>query len=347
MKLMENIDLDFSALTEPVTKQDMQTYQAYAKANPGAAANLGIFKSSFSLVALILGICFVLSSPILIMSAIDQVRANGAIGLISLLPFVVIFAVLGYFLLKHLYDRKKQAMYFKFAQRSGLEYFSGVQKPLPPGMIFDEGYDRQVEQGFVMPDGLQIANYQYTTGSGKNRSVHRWGYMMLELPRRLPHMVLDAKKNNIFGSRWSNLPDYFDKEQVLKLEGNFNNSYTLFAPQQYERDALTVFTPDVMAALIDANAEYDVELVDDKLILYSSKRFNLKDSANWQKLLTIADVIGQEVSHQSKTYADERVGSRQANIISEPGRRLQKKFNLVLFIIIFLMVAFMVVRSKL
>ena len=38
---------------------------------------------------------------------------------------------------------------------------------------------------------LDLGNYQYTTGSGKNRSTHKWGFLALHLDRRLPHIVLD------------------------------------------------------------------------------------------------------------------------------------------------------------
>ena len=39
------------------------------------------------------------------------------------------------------------------------------------------------------------------------------------------------------------------RTQVLSLEGDFDRYFTLYCPKEYERDALYVFTPDLMALL--------------------------------------------------------------------------------------------------
>ena len=99
------------------------------------------------------------------------------------------------------------------------------------------------------PRFVEFANYRYTTGSGKNKTTHTWGYVAVKLDVPLPHIVLDAKGNNgIFGS---NLPATFDKDQRLSLEGDFDEYFSLYCPQGYEPDALYLFTPDIMARFID------------------------------------------------------------------------------------------------
>src|SRR5690606_7535742 len=106
-----------------------------------------------------------------------------------------------------------------------------------------------------------FGNLRYVTGSGKSRSVHQWGFLAVGLDRRLPHMVLDSRANNrMLGL--SNLPAGFRRDQILSLEGDFDRYFTLYCPKEYERDALYVFTPDLMALLIDEAAPYDVEVVD-------------------------------------------------------------------------------------
>lgn len=72
---------------------------------------------------------------------------------------------------------------------------------------------------------LDMGNYRYTTGSGKNRTTHHWGYMVLALDRALPHMMLDSRANNrLFGA--TNLPTYFKKDQVLSLEGDGEDAHS-------------------------------------------------------------------------------------------------------------------------
>ena len=152
-------------------------------------------------------------------------------------------------------------------------------------------------------------------------------------------MVLDAKKNNMFG-KISNLTDTFDRSQTLALEGDFNEYFTLYAPKQYERDALYVFTPDVMAKLIDNGAQFDMEVIDDELYIYKSGRIGLTDEAQLRSILSIFDTIAAELKDQTDYYADERVGDRAQNIVAVPGARLKHGVNWVVVAIVVAMFVF-------
>ena len=151
--------------------------------------------------------------------------------------------------------------------------------------------------------------------------------MALQLDRALPHMVLDSTANNgIFGS---NLPATFNKDQVLHLEGDFDKHFTLYCPKEYERDALYVFTPDLMALLIDAvsiqaSSPFDVEIIDKWMFVYSSAAFDLRQPALHQRLLGIVDTVGAKTLSQTDRYRDERVGDFTANIVAPQGQRLKR-----------------------
>ncbi|MBH0025280.1 hypothetical protein [Salinibacterium sp. SWN248] len=193
-----------------------------------------------------------------------------------------------------------------------------------PGLIFDEGGNRSMRNRFRSVSGrtLDYGNYRYTTGSGKNKRTHDWGFLAFELDRALPHMVLDATGNNqLFGV--SNLPQSFAKNQILKLEGDFNSHFTLYCPREYERDALYIFTPDLMALLIDNAGAYDVEVVDKWLLVYSPKPFDLVDPAQHRRLLGIADTVGTKTVRQSRRYADEKIGDYSVNLVAPRGQRLR------------------------
>src|SRR5690606_27767455 len=169
---------------------------------------------------------------------------------------------------------------------------------------------------------------QYTTGSGKNRTTHRWGFLALELDRRLPHMVLDATANNgLFGG--TNLPARFDRSQVLSLEGDFDRYFTLYCPREYERDALYVFTPDLMAILIDEAAPYDVEIVDDWMFVYSRTPFDLAHRPTLERLFRIVETVGAKTLRQTVRYADERIGDFSADIVAPAGARLKRGVSIV------------------
>lgn len=226
-----------------------------------------------------------------------------------------------------------------FAEANNLSYLTDQRYDGRPGVIFNEGDDRRFSELLVTMDErpIEFGNYQYETGSGKNRQTHVVGFVHVKLPRRLPNMVLDAKSNNFFG-KFSNLPVGFSRDQVLQLEGDFNNYFTLYAPATYKQDALYVFTPDVMQALVEAAQHYDCEVVDDSFYLYTSTPLALDNKARLEEMFDIVAKIHPELTDQTDYYADERVGDRFLNVVAAPGARLKTRLS-TLHIVIFTIIA--------
>ncbi|MET0842318.1 MAG: hypothetical protein ABWY23_00610 [Mycetocola sp.] len=211
----------------------------------------------------------------------------------------------------------------EFASVRGCSYGAHLSSPAYPGMIFDIGTDRRSYDSVRATSGraLDVANYRYTVKRDKSSTVYRWGYLALKLDRRLPHMVLDATSNNLlFGS---SLPRRFGKSSALSLEGDFDRYFTLYCPPEYGRDALYVFTPDLMALLIDESSAFDVEIVDDWMFVYSTEPFDLLQPAVWQRLDRIVDTVGSKTLRQTERYADERADDPRLNIVAPQGRRIR------------------------
>lgn len=194
-----------------------------------------------------------------------------------------------------------------FAVRNGMLYSTTPRPPTLEGVVFRVGKSRAVYERLWRDtdNPIELGNYRYTTGSGKNKSTHHWSYLAIRLPRRLPHMLLDAKGNNsLFGS---NLPVSLDRDQRLSLEGDFDTHFTLYCPREYETDALYVFTPDLMALLIDEAAKLDVEIVDDWMLVYSHAKLDLSNPHQLSRLLRVVDTVGRKARSRSSRYADDRI----------------------------------------
>jgi hypothetical protein len=190
-------------------------------------------------------------------------------------------------------------------------------------MIFHLGDSRSAFNHLNSTTGryFDLGSFQYSTGSGKSRSTHYWGFLALHLDRKLPNMVLDSKQNNtLFGS---DLPISLRRDQILSLEGDFDQHFTLYCPKEYEQDALYVFTPDLMALLIDDAGSYDVEIVDDWMFIYSPHQFPPLSAPNYQRLFNIVHTVGTKTVSQTENYHDDRVGSPTANIVAPQGQRLR------------------------
>lgn len=213
----------------------------------------------------------------------------------------------------------------EFAASNNATYESGRPYDERPGMMFGSGHSKKFTDIVTFSNGLiaEIGVFKCTTGSGKSRQDHYYSYVRVKLPRRLPNMILDSKQNNSFGGRLSNLPQGFSVDQHLSLEGDFDSHYNLYVPEQYHRDALYVFTPDVMHALVDSARNYDCEVIDDSFYIFADSPTRPTKLTMIQEMTVIAQRVGREISEQADTYADERIGDRSQNAIAEHGAKIK------------------------
>lgn len=165
---------------------------------------------------------------------------------------------------------------------------------------------------------LQIAIASYSGGKNDPKGPRNgFRYMELALPRRLPHLMIDARGN---GSLRQMLPG----TQRLSLEGDFDRYFSVYVPSGYERDALELLTPDVMACLIDHGRRWDVEIVDDRLIVASRRFRRASDRAEYTAMLYFSELLGEELGHQADTYSDPRA-ARPRSQVAAAGTRLKRR----------------------
>jgi hypothetical protein len=332
---MELSHVDYSALTNPITSAQVRAFRAQVRAaqraDPKVASSSATATSIFAIVFIIaIGAIFVAVGS----AIIGQVAEDGAAGVGSVIPFFFImgFIALGIFIIvKHFGSGGEWATWMRltqFAQANGMQFRSRSAHPNYPGMIFTVGDSRSAYDHINSTTGryFDFGSYQYSTGSGKSRSTHHWGFLALKLDRQLPNMVLDSKENNtLFGS---DLPIALKRDQILSLEGDFDKHFTLYCPQEYEQDALYVFTPDLMALLIDDAGTYDVEIVDDWMFLYSPHALPPLSQATYAHLLNIVQTVGNKTVSQTANYHDDRVGSMSENIVAPQGQRLRHRTSI-------------------
>ncbi|MRG59583.1 hypothetical protein GE115_06820 [Agromyces sp. CFH 90414] len=161
------------------------------------------------------------------------------------------------------------------------------------------------------------------------------GYLAIELPRYLPNMILDAGRNDrLLRSSLARPPR---SNQRLSLEGDFDRHFRLYVPKGYERDALYVFTPDLMALLIDETGDLDVEVRDNLLIVMKPGGFAWTEASTWDRFERIRAVVGAKFHDRTDRYADERAtgasaggvagAAGSANTVAPAGRRLRRKLD--------------------
>lgn len=306
---------DARPLVEPVDRADVRAFTKALRARGGAASigvTIAIVGIGVGIVATFLAI-FIGIFVSIMAAVVTMGDASGSFTLIaSVLPmliFVAVIAVIAVAVVKLVRGGGARAYRLdRFARANGMRYEPAVSMPALPGMIFGTGSSRRATDLVRgdRPRFVEFANYSYTTGSGKNKTTHRWGYVAVKLDVPLPHIVLDARSNNsIFGS---NLPASFEKDQRLRLEGDFDEHFALYCPEGYGPDALYLFTPDIMARFIDNAAALDVEIVDDWLFLYGRRDFSTLDPAMWAWLFSVVAALLDKLAQWAR-WRDDRLAA--------------------------------------
>jgi hypothetical protein len=347
------VSVDYLPLIAPVTREEVTQFKRESRAtaqpwahSTSAATVLTVIIGAVAAIIFIGVFATSLPAALLLFS-----NGGGAAApfLIAPILFLAIAGFAAYRYVQHASGRWESLLRrTRFATRNQLRYSPGTRNPAYPGLIFSHGDARQSLDNYhseVRPH-FDLGNYRYTTGSGKEKTTHNWGYLALRLERRLPHMVLDARGNNgILGG--SSLPTSFRRDQRLSLEGDFDKYFTLYCPREYERDALYVFTPDLMALLIDESAAFDVEIVDDWMFVYSVQPFALDEAKTVHRLFGIIDTVGAKTLSQTDRYADERIGDPGVDLVAPRGQRLRKgtTFAGIGVVVVFAWVAFSFARS--
>lgn len=249
-------------------------------------------------------------------------------------------------------DTRRGIAFSRFAEREGLGYGRFGYSPPRAGVFFAEQLPGPREQlrsrprsgasgpaslfrtSYVLWQGdtpidppLQLGVASYSGGKDDPKGPRNaFRYLSLSLPRVLPHLMIDARGN---GSLRTLLPG----TQRLSLEGDFDRYFTAYVPAGYERDALELLTPDVMACLIDHGRAWDIEVIDDRLLLASTRIRARTDRTEVAALLHFARLVGDELGHQASTYSDPRAVRPRAQLAAA-GRRLRRRSGVWAVVII-------------
>lgn len=329
-------EIDYRGLIAAVSAGDVNAYRAAERLRNPAAEGRRITAIVITIVSAILGTVVLASFllPSLVVLGAGVVSGADPRELVLIVPPIIIAMTVIVLVVRFLRGSRSvwsdRVRMSRFASANGFVFETESAGPSYPGAIFGLGSSRLVTDHFRTTEDrfLDFGNYRYVTGSGKSRTTHQWGFLALSLDRALPHMVLDSRANNgLLGS--TNLPAVFSREQVLSLEGDFDRYFTLYCPAEYERDALYVFTPDLMALLVDEAAPFDVEIVDQWMFVYSVRPFPLADPTTYQRLLRIVSTVGAKTLTQTDRYVDERIGAFGPNVVAPQGQRLRRGFSWV------------------
>jgi hypothetical protein len=115
---------------------------------------------------------------------------------------------------------------------------------------------------------VRLFDLSFRVGSGKHERVHTSTVYEMTLPQQFPLMIIAAKEGI---ASWV---ERFSSQRVerVKLEGNFNNTFTTYAESGAQMEIRVILSPDDMALLIDEMSEHSFVFSENKVfVFYSGK----------------------------------------------------------------------------
>jgi len=177
-------------------------------------------------------------------------------------PSGYLFSITAYVLvvvgISYRVNKIKNSAWIAFAVSNGWSFDEDTPLAtiVPPSLQF--GYNQffspviQVQLSEIVFDLLGYSTY---TGSGRHQQDHSYTIGTVSLPRAFPHILLRSKKVTVMHER-----DFVNAEE-LRLEGDFEDYFSLQVEKGQEVAALEVLTPDIMQKLLDSNTAEDIEIV--------------------------------------------------------------------------------------
>jgi hypothetical protein len=321
--------INYSALTDPVDPAEVAAFEAETNAGParwlprrgstGAAPVLIVF-----------ALLFIVAPAFVLLDALVTGLAGSWGFLVAAAPLCITVIALSSYILVPSFASPRRSFGWeqhyrlsRFAWENGFTYSPESAKPTYKGALF-YNLPAIVYNHIVSNTGrfFDIGNVRYGSPGADNAvtEVSHRGFLAVHIGGALPHIILDAKAND---GRTGGIGMQFSDQPTLRLEGNFNEHFTLYCPPGYERDALYILTPDLMALLLDESLAFDVELVGDWMFVYAMKPFDFMDVATYQRLFRIVETVGERAARRSTWYRDDQYSSPEAAAAKPRGSRMK------------------------
>ncbi|MFJ4223861.1 hypothetical protein [Microbacterium sp. NPDC089695] len=194
-----------------------------------------------------------------------------------------------------------------FAWRNDWAYADLLTHTRRPGSAFARVVHGQERAVVVCADErmpFELGHHHSVSRGQQAATVQRpFAFIELPLPTAVPHIVLANRTRSI-------IPTLGLGRGAAKmdLEGEFASVFRLIVPEGYQQDALYIFTPDLMARVIDLGSRAEIELVSDRLYVYlpGSTRFDRADVM--RAAVTLAEEFHRRFAARTALYRDDAAG---------------------------------------
>jgi hypothetical protein len=180
---------------------------------------------------------------------------------------IVVFVVGSIFYLS-IYSKVKREFTEQFGASIGFAYTDTADMKSVSGKLFEAGHSQNISDvltGSYQNIPMRFFTYSFTVGEGKNSHTYSYTVFEATMTGTVPDILLSSVNHSTLVGGWGT------GQEKVELEGDFNKYFKLTVPKGYEQEAYEIFTPDVMANLIDKAKDVSFEFVGNKLYIYATE----------------------------------------------------------------------------
>lgn len=229
----------------------------------------------------ILAIGFILGVILMVLTvkhSVDYARS-------LVIPFIIIFVYI------YSFQNKIRTSFWKqIADINSWQYkhYGDFEQEL--GVMFRQGNNRHISHiidGNIDGRSFRIFNYDFAVGSGKSKKTYHYTVFSFKFNGSFPHIYLNNRHNRYSVSVGEKIP----------LPGEFEKSFSLSAPKEYEIEALEIFTPEILARLLDGGFTYDIEFVDKEMLVFTDGLINNSEELiqKFNQALELEDLFDEKL----------------------------------------------------
>ncbi|MFT4028515.1 MAG: hypothetical protein QM675_01445 [Protaetiibacter sp.] len=218
----------------------------------------------------------------------------------------------------------RRAKIAAFAWVNGWAYADTLDDARRTGSAFTRVV-RSRERAVVASDDPRMPfelgrHYSIARNRSTAATVQRpFAFIELPLPSSVPHLVLKNRRRSIIPTLGLGRG-----AARMELEGHFARSFTLIVPEGYQQDALYIFTPDLMARVLDLGALAEIELVGNRLYIYLPHGTRFDRAETMAAALQLAEEFHRRFARRTERYRDDAAGRLAARAGVAVGLRGQR-----------------------
>lgn len=189
---------------------------------------------------------------------------------LAFLPLGLMLAYAGYRA-----EKIKAKFWREFAAQNSWSYSQTHDLSKELAVMLKQG-DRRYARHLLLKNNLdgyptRIFNYVFTVQAGKTSMPFYYTVFGFTFKGSFPHIYLDRNRSgNVSAVTGERIP----------LPSAFEEKFKLYAPREYEIEALQIFTPDILNDLLEIDFKHDVEFVNQELLVFIDGETNSLEKFN-------------------------------------------------------------------